>query len=48
MTPPNSESKIELHFVELATRTLEAHPELRDEARGELMDGPARAFQGEG
>lgn len=37
MTSPESQSKIERHFVELATRTLEDQPELRDEARGELM-----------
>ncbi len=37
MTPSEPESKTERHFIELATRTLEDQPELRDEARGELM-----------
>lgn len=34
-TPPNEE--IPSRFIELATRPLEAQPEVRDEARGELM-----------
>lgn len=37
-TDPDPESSAERHFIELATRSLEGQPEVRDEARGELME----------
>ncbi|WP_035608780.1 hypothetical protein [Haloferula sp. BvORR071] len=44
MTPPEptAESQAERHFIELATRPLEDHPDVRDEARGELMERLSR------
>ncbi len=37
MIPPETESQAERHFIELATRPLEGQPEIRDEARAELI-----------
>lgn len=43
MTPPEPEPTLTRHFIELATRTLEDTPEIREEARGELMGRLAHA-----
>lgn len=42
MLPPDTESPAERHFIEMATRSLEGQPEVRDEARGELMERLSR------
>lgn len=47
MTFPDSKPNTQRHFIELATRTLEGTPELREEARGELMGRLAHAEEAE-
>jgi len=44
--PSPSDSRLERDFIELATRPLEGQPEIRDEARGELMSRLNYAAQG--
>ena len=46
-TDPDPASSVERHFIELATRPLEDHPEIREEARAELMGRLAHAEEAE-